>query len=315
MLTCQPWHPAGLLTPRRPAGLLTTWPHLTTPAGLIVPYSPLLPIPEPRLPIPAPNQSIEIKRVEERPQKPPRILIPRAHDLRDAISPQIQLRALGEILPRMPEIPQPRIRQHQRRLKHIKEPLIPDLGPQRHGVEPRHDMQVRRAPVLDDAIHGPHRDQRAARVQRAQHRRQVVVADARGDAPPVEGRGEGEEERDDDDLDQERGFEERFAGVLRGGRQGLVGGARGADAGEGLDYGGDEGEGGEDAAWVNGGEMWDVEEDAAEDLVVGEFVQWPALGVGISFLSLVYRFLPFAISRAPDAWRTGTETDSRRGIY
>lgn len=131
----------------------------------------------------------------------------------------------------------------------------------------------------------------------------------------MEGRGEGEEERDDDDLDQERGFEERFAGVLRGGRQGLVGGARGADAGEGLDYGGDEGEGGEDAAWVNGGEMWDVEEDAAEDLVVGEFVQWPALGVGISFLSLVYRFLPFAISRAPDAWRTGTETDSRRGIY
>lgn len=293
----------------RLADLGTILTHLATLADLPVSHSPLLPFPKSRLLVPAPNESVKIERVKKRPQEPSRILIPRAHDLRHAIPRKVQLRALGQILSRMPEIPQPRIGQHHRRLKHIKEPLIPDLGPQRHRVEPGPNMQLRGAPVLDDAIHRPHRDQRAARVQRTEHRRQLLVADARRDAPPVEGRGEGDEQEDDDDLDEQRGLEERFAGLLAGGRQRLVGGARGADAGEGLDGRGDEGEGGQDAAWVDGREVRDVEEDAAEDLVVGEFVEWSAGWVGqqsscwVSF---------FGSTRCVPSRR---EVDSRCGIY
>jgi hypothetical protein len=53
-------------------------------------------------------------------------------------------------------------------------------------------------------------------------------------------------------------------------REGLVGGVGGAPSVEGLDDAGDEGEGAEDAARVDGGVVGDVVEDSAEDVVVLE---------------------------------------------
>jgi hypothetical protein len=48
---------------------------------------------------------------------------------------------------------------------------------------------------------------------------------------------------------------------------------------EDLDDEGDEGEGGDDAAWVDGGVVGRVVEDAAEDVVVCEFEEGAGWGV------------------------------------
>ena len=58
---------------------------------------------------------------------------------------------------------------------------------------------------------------------------------------------------------------------MLGGGEGLVGVVGHAVAVEGLDDEGDEGEGGDDAARVDGGVVGGVVEDAAEDVVVCEF--------------------------------------------
>lgn len=90
-------------------------------------------------------------------------------------------------------------------------------------------------------------------------------------AAAVKGDGEGDEEEDDDDLDDEGGLEDVAAGGLLGRGQGEVGGEGGAGAVEALDEGRDYGEGGDDAAGVDGGVVRNVVEEAAEDVVVGEF--------------------------------------------
>lgn len=84
---------------------------------------------------------------------------------------------------------------------------------------------------------------------------------------------QGDEADKYDDLDDERGFEEGETHALFPLGDFDVGPVADAVAVEGLNEGGEAAEGGEDAAWVEGGVVGDVVEEAAEDLVVAHFVE------------------------------------------
>jgi hypothetical protein len=84
----------------------------------------------------------------------------------------------------------------------------------------------------------------------------------------VEDDGEDDETGDDDELEEERRLGERVADIGLGVGEGLVGRVADAKAVEDLDNDRDKGKGAYDAAWVDGGVVRDVVEDAAEDVVV-----------------------------------------------
>lgn len=78
-----------------------------------------------------------------------------------------------------------------------------------------------------------------------------------------------DEEGDDGELQRETGLEEGVAEVCEARGEGLERNVLDADGVKGLDESGEEAEGGEHAAGVQGGTVGDVVEDAAEDVEVG----------------------------------------------
>ena len=84
----------------------------------------------------------------------------------------------------------------------------------------------------------------------------------------MKGRSEDEKGGEHEELEDQGRFEERAARLSLGFGEGVVGGVGGAVGGQGFDDGAEAAEGGDDAAWVQGGVVGDVVEDAAEDDVV-----------------------------------------------
>lgn len=80
-----------------------------------------------------------------------------------------------------------------------------------------------------------------------------------------------DESHDDSQLDRKGGDGEVASGLLRGVRGCGVGGEGDTERIEGFDEGHENAEGGEDTAGGKGGEVGHVGEDAAEDVVIGEF--------------------------------------------
>ena len=99
---------------------------------------------------------------------------------------------------------------------------------------------------------------------------------AREQARLVAAVGEPQDQRHErdhqDQLQDQGGFEEGVAGLALGFRVGLVGAKGAAVGGEQFDDDADSQEGGEDAAWVDGGVVGDVVEDSAEGEEVCCFV-------------------------------------------
>lgn len=171
----------------------------------------------------------------------------------------------------MQHIQQDRIGKHNRRLKDPEEPLILQNGTDVIHVR---DIQTRSREVLDGPVDRAHRDQRAAAVQDVQGPLHFPVQHAVLRAVVVELGCQGDKGRHQDELQDECGLEERLARVLLALGAGGVGDADGAVGGDGFDHGAHGNEGREDAAWVDGGLVGDVVEDAAEGEEVGDFIDW-----------------------------------------
>lgn len=141
--------------------------------------------------------------------------------------------------------------EHQHTLEHGEEGLVPEQRRQRHGVEVRVvEFALGHAEVLDRPKDGADEDEHDAGVEGEQRAEKRSVDGAVLRAAAVEEAGEDDEAREDDELQEERGLDERVAGAPFAVAEALVGRVGGAPAVQGLDDGGDEAEGREDASRV-----------------------------------------------------------------
>lgn len=171
----------------------------------------------------------------------------------------------------MARVQQEGIGHHQRGFEDPEVPLVAQDRGERGGVGGG-EVQVGGREVLDGAVDGAGADEGGGDVQGGEHGFEVGGEDPGFLAAPGEEGGEDDEEGEDDELEDEGDFEEGAAEVGFAGGDAAGGDVGGAVAVEDLDDGGQGAEGGEDAAWVDGGVVWDVVEDAGEDEVVCEFV-------------------------------------------
>lgn len=230
------------------------------------------------LPARSRDETVDIKRINQRLPERPRVLVSRTLNLRHTVPGQVDLVILGEIPPRVPPVEHDAVEEHQHTLEHAEEGLVAEERRQRHGIEVRVvESALGHAEVLDSPEDGADEDEHDAGVEGEQRAAERSVDGAVLRAAAVEEAGEDDEAREDDELQEERGLDERVACASFAVAETLVGGIRRAPAVQGLDDGGDEAEGREDASRVEGCMVRNVVQDPAEDVVVLQLEQRSAM--------------------------------------
>lgn len=123
--------------------------------------------------VPSLGQTNQIKRIEDSQQKISLVLIPRSHNLRDAIFGQVDLVVFGQEPCRVSHVEQNTIGDHDQGLKDPKEPFVTNDGRNRLGVEPWTDTDLGYGKIFHGTVDGTDHDERAAAVERAEHRFQI----------------------------------------------------------------------------------------------------------------------------------------------
>lgn len=131
-------------------------------------------IPETILLVSPLDQTSKVEGIQKA-RQPARVLETGPCGLRDTIFVQVHLGALGEIFPRVSNVPQVRIEEHERGLEYIKEPLVPDLDREVVSVHAHVIIKLGNPIVFDDPVDGPSLDQPCADVQTQQHAVHVLV--------------------------------------------------------------------------------------------------------------------------------------------
>lgn len=194
---------------------------------------------------------------------------------------EVDVRVLGQVRSRVPHVPERRVDEHQARFENVKVRLVAQDGAQPQERLHAPEVHARRAHrVLDEPEEAAHQDQRHAQVERGQRRLDGfgLRRNTGSEATVVEGGGEVGEDEDDGDLEREGYEDEIVAGLL--GRVLCLGvGGEGDTRGvETLDQGHEAAEEGSDSGRVEGRGTWDVVEDSAEDMIVGEFKERTLVG-------------------------------------
>ena len=125
--------------------------------------------------------------------------------------------------------------------------------------------------MLDDAVHGAYHNNKCTRIQRDEWRLDFVRRDTSSDTSAVEHASDGDEGRHDKDLHNQGSLHENVAHVLA-----FLGSIRGNEHGhsEGVEdfhHGRHKAEGCKRAAGVKRSEVGHIIQDAAKDVVIGQF--------------------------------------------
>lgn len=210
-----------------------------------------------------------VERINQGKNERTPVLETRALNFRHAIRSEVDLVGTGQGPHGVEHIHHGGIAEHDRRLEDPEEPLVLEDGA---DVLHMGDVEARGREVLDRAVDRAHRDERAAAVQDVQRAPHLAVEHARPGAVIMKFRRQRDEASHERQLQDQRRLEQRLARVLLALGAVGVGDADGAVGRDRLDYGAHGDECREDAARMDGGLVGDVVEDAAEDPVVGDFV-------------------------------------------
>ena len=101
----------------------------------------------------------------------------------------------------MSHVEQNTIGDHKQGLKDPKEPFVTNDGRNRHGVDPWPDTDLGDGKIFHGAVDCTDHDERAAAVERVEHRFQIFWEQIGFVAFAVEIHGEQNETRDDAELD------------------------------------------------------------------------------------------------------------------